>query len=308
MTAPPMRRLEPVTSADYEVVIVTYHSGEELAELLSAARRDQRIVVVDNSSGVDGTRDIVAGFRYGRWLDGGGSGFAKAANRGARTSTAEFLIFANPDCRPTPQIWDALIDDLRHDPALGLVGVGALDGSDRFELGIGGWEPTLRRTAAYICALHRIFPDTGVFARPRKNEAVQLDWLGAPCLAIRRDLFVTLGGFDERYFVYNDDMELGRTLRAAGWKQRLRTDLHIPHQGAGSGGDGTAMFQQRGASMAAYLHHHNGYGTAAAMRLMLAVGALPRAFAALLTGRPAGARQQLAYLAGLAFRRSPYQD
>ena len=83
---------EKTTTRDYEVVVVTYHSGDELAGLLSSAREDQRIAVVDNSSGVDGTREIVDKFREGRWLDGRNSGFAKAANLGARTSDAEYLI------------------------------------------------------------------------------------------------------------------------------------------------------------------------------------------------------------------------
>lgn len=298
---------KPVGSADYEVVIVTYHSCDELEALVAQARDDQRIVVVDNSSGVDGTKGVVARFSAGRWFDGGGNGFAKAANLGARTSAADYLIFANPDCRPTPEIWDELIDDLRRDPDLGLVGVGAADDSGRLELGIGGWEPTMWRTFVYAFGLHRIFPNAGVYARPRTGEDIELDWLGAPCLAVRRDLFLELGGFDERYFLYNDDMELGRTLRAHGKKLLLRTDLHVPHAGAGSGGEETSMFQQRGTSMAEYLLYHNGTGAAAVMRGMLVLGAVPRAIVALLRRRRSLARQQRAYMAGLITRRSPYR-
>ena len=215
---------EKTTSRDYEVVVVTYHSCDELVGLLSSAREDQRIVVVDNAFGADGTRQVVEGFREGRWLDGRNSGFAKAADLGARTSGAEYLVFANPDSRPTPEIWDALIDDLRRDPTLAIVAAGAVGKSGRLQLGVGGWEPTLRRTFVYAFGLHRIFPNAGLYAKQR-NEAINLEWLGAACSAIRRDLFLELGGFDERYFVYNDDMELGRALRAAGLKQRLRTDL-----------------------------------------------------------------------------------
>jgi GT2 family glycosyltransferase len=298
---------ERVTSRDYEVVIVTYHSGGELGELLAAAHEDQRVAVVDNSSGVDGTREIVGRFREGRWLDGQSSGFAKAANLAARTSTAEYLIFANPDSRPTPEIWAALIDDLRADPTMGLVGVGAVEDSGRLELGIGGWEPTVGRIFVYATGLHRIFPNAGVYARPRKYEDARIEWLGAPCLAIRRDLFLQHGGFDERYFLYNDDMELGRTLRGAGLSQRLRTDLHVPHTGAGSGGESTAMFKQRGVSMARYLLYHNGFSAALAMRAMLVLGAVPRGLLAMARGRRSIARCQLAYMSGLVFKRSPYE-
>jgi N-acetylglucosaminyl-diphospho-decaprenol L-rhamnosyltransferase len=295
-----------MSSRDYEVVVVTYHSRDELVGLLSSARQDQRIVVVDNASGADGTRQIVEGFREGRWLDGRNSGFAKAANLGARTSGAEYLIFANPDSRPTPEIWDALVDDLREDPTLAIVAAGTIGKSGRLELGVGGWEPTLRRTFVYAFGLQRIFPNASVYARPRQNEVVNLEWLGGACSAIRRDLFVELGGFDERYFVYNDDMALGRTIRTAGLSQRLRTDLHVPHKAATSGGDGTAMFQQRGASMAAYLHHHNRPVPAVAMRIMLVLGAVPRTVIALMRGQRMLGRQHAAYIIGLVLKRSPY--
>jgi GT2 family glycosyltransferase len=134
-----------------------------------------------------------------------------------------------------------------------------------------------------------------------------LEWLGAPCIAVRRDLFLELGGFDERYFVYNDDMALGRIVRTAGLSQRLRTDLHVPHAAATSGGNGTAMFQQRGASMAAYLHHHNRPVPAVAMRIMLVLGAVPRGLIALMRGQRMLGRQHAAYIRGLVFKRSPWR-
>jgi N-acetylglucosaminyl-diphospho-decaprenol L-rhamnosyltransferase len=294
-----------MTSGDYEVVIVTYHSHDELVDLLASARHDQRIVVVDNASGADGTQAVVQGLSAGRWLDGHNGGFAKAANLAARTSHSEYLIFTNPDCRPTPEIWDALVDDLRGDAALRLVGAGAVEDSGRLELGIGGWEPTVLRTFVYASGLHRMFPNYGVFARPWRGERVELDWLGAPCLAIRRDSFLELGGFDERYFVYNEDMALGRAIRAAGFGQRLRTDLDVPHKAASSGSAETSMFQQRGASMAAYLNHHNRRIPASAMRVLLALGAAARAAVAVLSGQRTLGRKHGAYIVGLLLNRPP---
>ena len=72
-----------------------------------------------------------------------------------------------------------------------------------------------------------------------------------------REPFLALGGFDERLFVYNEDMAYGRRLREAGLRQRLRTDVLIPHVGGGSGGARTRMFQMRGASMNDYVRDHN---------------------------------------------------
>ena len=94
-------------------------------------------------------------------------------------------------------------------------------------------------------------------------------------MAIRRETFVRLGGFDERYFVYNEDMAFGRRMREAGLRQILRGDLRVPHLGGGSGAGSSYMSRMRGASMIAYLRHHHRPAVVLVMgvHLVLIVGA-----------------------------------
>lgn len=295
-------------TADYEVVLVTYHSRDQLAGLLANARVDQRIVVVDNASGADGVAEELTRFPHGRCLDGGNVGFAGAANIGARSSSAQYLVFSNPDSRPTPEVWDALVADLAADPTLGSVAASTIDKTGHIEIGVGGWEPTPLRVVVYAFGLHRVFTHAGTVARPEIGEQVQLGWLTGACLAVRREVFTELGGFDERYFVYNEDMAFGRALREAGYGQRLRTDILVPHATSSSGGGGTKMPQQRGASMAQYLGDHNGKVSTLFMRGMLVVGMLPRISVSLLRRRPSIVRQHIAYIKGVVTMRSPYKQ
>ena len=291
----------------YEVVLVTYHSRDQLEGMLGAIRADQRFVVVDNASGVDGVPDVVKRFKHGRWLDGENSGYAHAANEGVRTSTAEFVVFANADSRPTPAVWQALISDLESDPDLGTVAAATVDASGHIEIGVGGWEPTPLRALVYATGLHRVFGSAGVYARPKVGQQLDLGWLTGACLAVRRQLFLDLGGFDERYYVYNEDMSFGRTLREAGLGQRLRTDLLVPHATGGSGGGGTKMSQQKGASMAKYLTDHNGRAATLFMRSVLVLGTIPRILVAIARGRKKVLRLHLAYARGIVTMRSPYR-
>lgn len=292
---------------DYEVVLVSYHSREQLDGLIGHVRTGRRVAVVDNASGADGVPDVVRDLPRGRWLDGGNSGFARAANRGARTSTAEFVVFANPDSRPTEAVWDAMVEQLRTDPELVAVGAATTGPDGAIEFGVGGWEPTVIRSWVHALGLYRMAPTAGVFARPELGQAVDLEWISGASLAVRRETFLELGGFDERYFVYNEDMALGHAIRAAGGRMMLRTDLLVPHATASSGGTGTAMPQQRGASMAAYLHDHNAPAAARAMRAAFAVGMLPRIAAAVARGQRAKARAHLAYIRGITTHRSPFR-
>ncbi len=294
------------TVGRYEVVVVTYYSRAQLESMLASVRPEQRVVVVDNVSGADGVPEVVDRLSHGRWIDGGDSGYAKAANRGVQTSTAEFVVFANADSLPTPEIWETLVEQLDSDPGLGTVAAATVNPSGHIEIGVGGWEPTPLRCLVYAVGLHRLFTNAGVYARPEIGEDVRLQWLTGACLAVRRQVFLDLGGFDERYFVYNEDMSFGRTVREAGLRQILRTDLLVPHAAGGSGGGSTKMSQQKGASMAHYLDDHNKALPAAVMRGILASGMAGRLLAAIGRGRRDTARIHAAYIRGILTRKSPY--
>lgn len=288
-----------VDLSDIEVVLVTYHSRSLVEELLRDLPRDLPVVVVDNARGADSMQEVVASRVHARYLDGGNVGFARAANLGARTSTRPYLIFVNPDTSPTIEQLRALVDDLAADDSLAAVAATTVRADGRVEIGVGGWEPTLRRTFVYATALHTRFPDAGVYARPEPGEKIELEWLTGACLAVPRETFLRLGGFDERYFIYNEDMAYGRRLRDAGLRQRLRTDLLVPHAGAGSGGAKATMLQMRGASMFDYLRHHNTASAAQAMRVVLAAGALGRWAVCRAQGRREAAQGFAAYNRGL---------
>ena len=77
-------------------------------------------------------------------------------------------------------------------------------------------------------------PHGRVFARPEVGSRT-LDWLSGACIATPRKTFLDLGGYDESFFVYCDDVTFARTCREAGLRQKLRTDVPVLHTGAGSG-------------------------------------------------------------------------
>jgi GT2 family glycosyltransferase len=283
---------------DVEVILVNYRSRHHVAELLASWPEHLAVTIVDNSHNCDGVRELAAARKSVRYVDGGGQGYARAANRGAHSATARFLVFVNPDSRPTADQLSALVGGLRLDPsAVAHAGIPMGPGG-RPQIGAGGWEPSVRRSLVYSAGLQRLFPQAGLFARPNIGEPLSVDWAGGTCMAVRREQFLALYGFDEAFYVYSEDVSFGRRGRQQGLRSVLRTDIIVPHSAGSSGAPPREMLRLRGASFAQYVERYHCPVEAAVMRGILTVGALFRGTLQFFRGDPAAAQLNLAYATG----------
>ncbi|MGH3565066.1 MAG: glycosyltransferase family 2 protein [Pseudonocardia sp.] len=285
----------------YELVLVAYRSRSLVEALLDSLPSRLPVVIVDNAHGVDGLPDVASARPATRYLDGPGAGFAAGANLGARSSQYDTIIFVNPDSSPTLAQLDSLAAELDHDAHLAAVSAITVLPDGRVEIGVGGWEPTVRRALVHAVGAHKLFPTAGLWARPAPGRPIELDWLSGACMAVSRQLFCDLGGFDERFYVYNEDVAFGRQIREAGLRQMVRTDLLVPHLGGGSGEGKSRMVQLRAASLLQYVRRHNSRSRLEAMRLVLTSGTLGRYLLFILLRRHGAARENAAYLRGLWF-------
>lgn len=288
---------------DTELILVSYRSQTQISGLLTAFPADFPVAVVDNAGDVDGVSEVVNGRSNARYLDAGGIGFARAANLGARTSSHEYIVFGNPDSRPELADIERLVADVAADPHCASSAALLLGVDGKAELS-GGWEPTLRRTIVHAMSLNKLFPLAGLFARPSVGSTINVDWTSAACMAVRRQTFLGLGGFDESFYVYSEDVAFGRTVRLSGLYQRLRTDIAVPHTSGGSGAPPLEMMRLRGASMARYVRKYDPYPLATAMIGVLILGYLVRVAEQLLGRDRPRAREHWAYVMGLVTRRA----
>jgi N-acetylglucosaminyl-diphospho-decaprenol L-rhamnosyltransferase len=292
------------TSAPFEIVVVTYRSRPQLEGLLAGLPEDLPVAVIDNSGDVDGVRAIVEARAAGRYLDGGASGFAKAANLGARTTAFDHVVFVNPDSRPSVADLRTLVDDVATHPMVASSAAMPVGEDGRAEIGVGGWEPTVTRSVVHAVGLHKLAPQAGLFARPAPGSSVDVDWTTGACLAVRVDTFWALGGFDERFYVYNEDMAFGRQARLRGMRQVLRTDVPVRHAAGGSGAPSREMLRLRGASMAHYVSRSCRPGAARGIAFALAAGSVARAGQALVRGDRPQAAGYLEYVKGISTGRA----
>ena len=256
----------------FEVVVVAYQSRIPLTNFLESLGTDVSVVVVDNSAEIDDLTDLVQRFPNARLVDAGGNlGFSAGANLGARHSTAEHLVFMNPDTLPSEAALArmiAVLDDSNTVASCGAVGVGTAG---------GGALPTVGRVLAHSLGLHRLFPMIGIYYVPRHTESVDVGWVSGSCLAIRRADFESVGGFDESYFVFMSDFDLGRKLSLEGRAQRLLGDVTVPHLVGGSSDIPSEWtWEQRGKGWAQYLQQTMPSGKGFAIASLLLAGYVGR--------------------------------
>jgi len=285
---------------DVEVVLVSYRSRHHVEELLGGWPTDLAVAIVDNSGNVDGLEEFAGTMPNVRYLTGGGQGFARGANLGAFTSEKRFVVFVNPDCRPTVEQLLTLVQGLADDDnaithAATPIG---LDGLIAF--GVGGWEFSVRRAAMHALGLHKVFRTAGLFAHPRPGEHLDVDWVTGTCMAVDRERFHTLHGFDEAFFVYCEDVALGHQARQRGWHSRLREDVTVVHGTGSSGAPSSEMRRLQGASFTTYEKRYDRSRiSAAAVRSLYVLGAGWRIVVLAVGGRRERASATLATIRGV---------
>jgi N-acetylglucosaminyl-diphospho-decaprenol L-rhamnosyltransferase len=220
------------------VVVVTYSPGPTLSTFLSSLRlattADYEVVLADNGStdGIPEQAAAEAGISLVR--TGGNVGYGRAANAGAQGADTEWLLIANPDVRwCQPGAVDALLAAATRWPAAGAFGPaivtpdGQLYPSARAlpSLGrgighalAGWWWPTNPWTAAY---------------RQERESPVEGEcgWLSGSALLVRREAFEAVGGFDPRYFMYFEDVDLCDRLARACWTSVYVPSAVVEHSG-----------------------------------------------------------------------------
>jgi N-acetylglucosaminyl-diphospho-decaprenol L-rhamnosyltransferase len=223
------------TAADVAAVVVNYNAGATLAACVARLRAEGvgAIVVVDNDSG-DGSAEAAAAPDVRLVRAGANLGYGTAANIGVATASQPYVLVMNPDVEVRPGSVDALVGALERDPLLAVVG-------PRVESPDGSLYPSARRFPDLVVAAGHAFlwfvaPDNR-FSRAYKlldwDHATpgEVDWVSGSCMLVRRDAFGAVGGFDERYFMYVEDVDLCWRLGRAGWRIGYEPASRVVHAG-----------------------------------------------------------------------------
>ena len=244
------------------VVTVTYSPGPHLDRFLAsmslATDRPVTVVMADNGS-TDGAPEA-AELRYPnvRLLRTGGNlGDGSAVNRAAAqlsdAADAEFFVGANPDVQWGPGAIDQLLDAARRWPHAGALGPLIRD-PDGSVYPSARHQPSLVRGGmhAVVGPFWKSNPWTAAYRQDREELSERaVGWLSGSCLLLRREAFKAVDGFDERYFMYMEDVDLGDRLARQGWQNVYVPASEVLHYKGHSTGRDPAR------NLAA--HHHSTY-------------------------------------------------
>ncbi len=220
------------------VVTVTYSPGEHLAgfvtSLPEATRLPVDVILADNGS-IDGAPEAAERDHPNVRLlrTGGNVGYGGAINRAVAEvdPEAEFVIVANPDVRWAPGSIDALLEAALRWPRAGALGPLIRD-PDGTVYPSARHVPTLWGGAAHAI-LGGIWPSnpwTRAYRQEDKDISERaVGWLSGSCLLLRRAAFDSVNGFDSRYFMYMEDVDLGDRLARAGWLNVFVPTAEVTH-------------------------------------------------------------------------------
>jgi hypothetical protein len=246
------------------IVIVTFNSAQEIDACLQSlvghtSPFPTTITVVDNAS-KDGTAALVrANFPSVQVIESGGNiGFAKANNVGIRATTSDYVLLMNPDTVAPPAAIQTLVRGLASHPDAAIAGARLLGPTGFPELSWGIPITPLNelRTMVFSRLYHR---KVRVLVRKMdklSRQAREVDWVSGACMVIRRPDLDAVGLLDERYFMYNEDVDLCLAMKKRGRKVLYIASAEVLHYRGKSAPGNPALERLRQKSHVAYYEKH----------------------------------------------------
>lgn len=288
-----------------DVVVVSYNSARWLRRCVEPLTRDQRVrvFVVDNASS-DSSVDEVADLPIVLLQLEENMGFGGGCNAGWQRGNAPYVLFLNPDTEIEPDRVLTLAD------AVDAARAGAIAPRIVGRHGDLEWSlrrfPQVRSIFGQALFLHRLFPEAAwadeVIRCPARYEQGGLcDWASGACLLVRRDVLVEIGGFDDNFFLYREDVDLCRRIWDAGYVVAFTPAVECMHVG-GASAPRWRLLGVLASSRIRYARKHFGRPRAAAYHVGVAMTAVSHVVAGRGMSRRLGHLVALLAALGLHFQ------
>jgi len=227
------------------LIIVNYNAGAFLNSCISSAiDQVDELIVVDNASSDTSLQELEAAFAGERKLriirNGKNLGFSAACNIGISESTANYVLFLNPDCVLESNSFSRLLRALDDFPEAGMAGGLLIDPDGKEQGGSRRAVPTPWRSFVRAFGLSRfsdrwprLFFDFHLHKQPLPAGPTEVEAISGACMLVRRSAMLDVGQWDEGYFLHCEDLDFSMSLRSKGWKILFVPDARIVHHKGG---------------------------------------------------------------------------
>jgi GT2 family glycosyltransferase len=260
--------------ATIDVIVVCWNDKEKIATALDsvfalseviADPEFANVVVSDNGSS-DGSREFIAE-RYGGRVqiveNGANLGFAAACNRAFEATSARYVYLLNPDAELKDRALAEIVRFLDAHPHCGIAGsrIYNLDGTVQQSCGeFDTWTGAFLRSSAWgELPPFRRYANGFALRGWTYDSQRQVDLVIGAAMAIRRNVLESIGHFDERFFLYHEEVDFAKRAAEAGWEAWFVPESEAVHEGMGSARGQYSVEGRKQRSRRAYwMKHHSG--------------------------------------------------
>ncbi|MBN1758818.1 MAG: glycosyltransferase [Chitinispirillaceae bacterium] len=226
---------------DISIIIVNYRVPEHLREALRSIGQAEmsdrtEVIIVDNASGDNSQSLITSEFPDIRWIQlKHNIGFGKACNVGARNAQGKYLLLLNPDTMIARNTLSIAFRFMEAHPEIGLLGPKILNPDGSLQASCKRGFPTPSVTFYHFTGLSRFFPNSKRFGQYNltymdPNTSAPVDAVSGSFMLMPRALFLKIGGFDERFFLYGEDLDLCYRIKESGHAVWYHPQTQIIHR------------------------------------------------------------------------------
>ncbi len=225
---------------DISVIIVNYNVKHFLEQCLYSVQKaiagiNAEVLVIDNNSSDNSLEYLRPKFPWIRFIENEeNNGFAKACNQGLLLASGKYILFLNPDTIVAEDSFSKSVSFLESNPNAGGLGIKMIDGAGNFLKESKRSFPSPVTSLFKLFGLSLLFPKSKTFARYHlghldNNKTHEVDVLSGAYMMVKKEVLDAIGGFDETFFMYGEDVDLSYRIQKAGYKNYYFADSSIIH-------------------------------------------------------------------------------
>jgi N-acetylglucosaminyl-diphospho-decaprenol L-rhamnosyltransferase len=203
------------------------------------------VILIDNSYKDDGLASILKSYPNTQFINNSKNiGFARANNQGAKIASGDFLVFINPDTIMTEGAIESMLDYIRSDSSIGIIGPKVLNPDQTIQYSCRKFPTIWSGLFNRYSLMTQLFPNNR-YSRDYlmldydHNSIRSVDWVSGCCMMISISTFKKINGFDENYFLFIEDVDLCRAIKEIGLRVVYFSNSKIFHKISSSNSQST---------------------------------------------------------------------